>query len=114
MTTPEGRYHIVYNGEIYNYRDLRHELETKGYTFRSETDTEVLLRLYEAMGPAMLDRLNGMFAFAVWDDQQRTLFIGRDRLGVKPVYYADIPRRLLLCLGTESALCGWCSRQLRS
>ena len=89
MATPEGRYHIVYNGEIYNYRDLRHELETKGYTFRSETDTEVLLRLYEAMGPAMLDRLNGMFAFAVWDDQQRTLFIGRDRLGVKPVYYAE-------------------------
>src|SRR5687768_17240810 len=66
MTTPEGRYHIVYNGEIYNYRDLRDDLETKGYTFRSGTDTEVLLRLYEVMGPAMLDRLNGMFAFAVW------------------------------------------------
>lgn len=89
MTTPEGRYHIVYNGEIYNHRELRGFLESKGNTFRSETDTEVLLRLYELMGPAMLDRLNGMFAFAIWDHKSRALFLARDRLGVKPLYYAE-------------------------
>jgi asparagine synthase (glutamine-hydrolysing) len=89
MTTAEERYHIVYNGEIYNYRALRSSLEAKGYVFRSGTDTEVLLRLYEAFGPAMLERLNGMFAFAIWDRDTRELFVARDRLGVKPFYYAE-------------------------
>ena len=87
MGTPEGRYHIVYNGEVYNYRELRSALESRGYTFRSNTDTEVLLCLYMDEGPAMLDRLNGMFAFAIWDGQERRLFLARDRLGIKPLYY---------------------------
>src|SRR5262245_43208767 len=73
MQTPDGRYHIVYNGEVYNYRDLRAPLEQKGVTFQSNTDTEVLLQLYVHEGPAMLDRLNGMFAFAIWDNRDRTL-----------------------------------------
>lgn len=87
MHTAEGRYHIVYNGEIYNCLELRRRLETKGYTFRSRTDTEVVLHLYADEGPAMLTRLNGMFAIAIWDAQDRVLFLARDRLGVKPLYY---------------------------
>ena len=88
MSSPDGRYRIVYNGEVYNHRELRLELEAKGYVFRSRTDTEVVLYLYMAEGPAMLARLNGMFAFAVWDSRDRELFLVRDRLGVKPLYYA--------------------------
>src|SRR5918992_4454928 len=88
MSTADGRYHIVYNGEVYNSAELRHELERKGYSFRSRTDTEVVLNLYVDQGPKMLDRLNGMFAIAVWDAQERMLFLARDRLGVKPLYYA--------------------------
>lgn len=88
MSTPDGRYHIVHNGEVYNYRELREPLRAKGYTFRSNSDTEVLLNLFASEGPGMLDRLNGMFAFAVWDAQERSLFLARDRLGIKPIYYA--------------------------
>ena len=88
MVSEDGRYHIVYNGEIYNFRDIRPFLQGRGHRFRSDTDTEVLLNLYIEEGPAMLDRLNGMFAFAVWDARERTLFVGRDRLGIKPLYYA--------------------------
>jgi asparagine synthase (glutamine-hydrolysing) len=88
MSTPDGRYWITYNGEVYNYRDLRSALVVRGYTFRSNTDTEVLLCLYAVEGPTMLNRLNGMFAFAIWDSQERRLFLARDRLGIKPLYYA--------------------------
>ncbi|HMC82379.1 MAG TPA: asparagine synthase (glutamine-hydrolyzing) [Candidatus Polarisedimenticolia bacterium] len=88
MSTPDGRFWITYNGEIYNYRGLRPALEARGHVFRSNTDTEVLLTLYAEEGPAMLDRLNGMFAFAVWDSRERALFLCRDRLGIKPLYYA--------------------------
>jgi asparagine synthase (glutamine-hydrolysing) len=88
MSTPDGRFWIVYNGEIYNYRELRGPLESRGYRFRSNTDTEVLLNLFAAEGPAMLPRLNGMFAFAIWDTHERQLFVARDRLGEKPLFYA--------------------------
>ena len=87
MITPDGRYRIVYNGEVYNYRELRALLESRGVVFQSNTDTEVVLALYALEGPSMLDRLNGMFAIAIWDQQERELFLARDRLGVKPLYY---------------------------
>ena len=82
-----GRYQIVYNGEVFNYRELRTELEQAGYTFRSNSDTEVVLALYEKSGPPMLERLNGMFALAIWDTLERQLFLARDRVGIKPLYY---------------------------
>jgi asparagine synthase (glutamine-hydrolysing) len=88
MSTPDHRYWITYNGEVYNFHELRHFLEAKGYRFRSNTDTEVVLALYCYQGAKTLDRLNGMFAFAIWDNLERTLFLARDRLGVKPLYYS--------------------------
>jgi asparagine synthase (glutamine-hydrolysing) len=87
MSRAQGRYWITYNGEVYNYRELRDELQSRGYIFRSNSDTEVVLALYQDRGPAMLDRLNGMFAFAIWDAERRSLFVARDRLGIKPLYY---------------------------
>jgi asparagine synthase (glutamine-hydrolysing) len=83
---------IVFNGEIYNYRELRERLIADGYAFRSQTDTEVLLNLYMRDGAAMLDYLNGIFAFAIWDTRQDTLLLARDGVGVKPLYYAETPQ----------------------
>jgi len=81
------RYWITYNGEVYNFLELRSELETKGHRFRSQTDTEVVLAAYAEWGPACLTRFNGMWAFAIWDSQTRGLFLARDRFGVKPLYF---------------------------
>jgi asparagine synthase (glutamine-hydrolysing) len=85
----DGRYWITYNGELYNFRALRAELEREGFAFRTECDTEVLLAMYVRHGADMLLRLNGMFAFAIWDDERGELFLARDRLGVKPLYYSE-------------------------
>lgn len=87
MTDPTGRYTIIQNGESYNYIELREELKALGYKFTTQTDTEVLLNGYIAWGENVLDRLNGMFALAIYDKQEQTLFIARDRFGVKPLYY---------------------------
>lgn len=87
MTNEHGTLWIVYNGEIYNYLELRQQLIAQGHRFRSHSDTEVILHLYEAEGPACVQRLNGMFAFAIWDSRTRTLFAARDRFGIKPFYY---------------------------
>jgi asparagine synthase (glutamine-hydrolysing) len=95
MSSSDGRYRIVHNGEIYNRPDLRNELERAGNQLRTTTDTEVLLQLYAQHGAAMLDRLDGMFAFAIWDSQQRELFAARDRVGEKPFFYAEHEGRLL-------------------
>ena len=89
MATRDGRFVISYNGEIYNFGELRIELESLGHQFHSRTDTEVLLEGYAHWGIKVLDRLNGMFAFAVWDRVERTLLIARDRYGIKPVYYTQ-------------------------
>jgi asparagine synthase (glutamine-hydrolysing) len=87
MASEDGRLRIVFNGEIYNFQELRAELESCGHRFRSRTDTETILHLYQKLGPGCLDRLNGMFAFAIWDAAERTMFLARDRLGKKPLYY---------------------------
>jgi asparagine synthase (glutamine-hydrolysing) len=89
MVTPDGRYTIAYNGEIYNYRALRAELIDQGVAFASDSDTEVVLHLYARHGAGMLGKLRGMFALAIWDAQARTMFLARDPLGIKPLYYAD-------------------------
>jgi asparagine synthase (glutamine-hydrolysing) len=86
--SPDGRFAIVYNGEIFNYKEFYPELKAAGFKFRSTTDTEVLLYLFMKRGPEMLHSLNGMFAFAIWDAKEKSLFIARDRMGVKPLYYA--------------------------
>src|SRR6266849_7579442 len=87
MTNDRGDIVITYNGEIYNFLQLRAELETLGYKFQSKTDTEVVIHAYEEWGEACVDRFNGMFAFAIFDRTKQTLFLARDRLGVKPLYY---------------------------
>jgi asparagine synthase (glutamine-hydrolysing) len=84
----DGRYVLTFNGEIYNYRELRRELQAKGHVFRTETDTEVLLAAFAEWGEGCLARLNGMFAFALWDERERALLLVRDRLGIKPLYYS--------------------------
>ncbi|WP_428663418.1 asparagine synthase (glutamine-hydrolyzing) [Reyranella sp.] len=89
MHSADGTLTITFNGEIYNYRKLKAELEAKGLSFRSDSDTEVLLQLYADRGPAMVEALRGMFAFALWDSRTRRLLLVRDPLGIKPLYYAD-------------------------
>jgi asparagine synthase (glutamine-hydrolysing) len=87
MATEDGRFIISYNGEVYNFRELRIELEALGHQFHSRTDSEVVLRAYAQWGEKSLDRFNGMFAFAIWDKQRKELFLCRDRFGIKPLYY---------------------------
>ncbi len=84
----DRRFAIIFNGEIYNYLELREELIAKGHRFRTDSDTEVILEAYRAWGPASTSRLRGMFAYAIWDSRERTLFLARDRVGIKPLYYA--------------------------
>lgn len=90
MLSDDGRYALTFNGEIYNYLDLRRELLAKGHRFRTDSDTEVLLAAFREWGENCLPRLNGMFAFAVWDTLERTLTLARDRAGIKPLYYARV------------------------
>lgn len=89
MANAAERLIVTFNGEIYNHQALRKDLQAKGYVFRSNSDTEVLLHLYDAKGEAMVNDLRGMFAFAIWDAQRQRLFLARDPYGIKPLYYAD-------------------------
>ncbi len=91
MSTPDGRFVLAYNGETYNYRELRTELEASGRTFLTESDTEVVLQAYAAWGAAAFGRLNGMFAIAVWDRSEQTLTLARDEFGIKPLHLSPVP-----------------------
>jgi asparagine synthase (glutamine-hydrolysing) len=94
MSNEDGRIWVAYNGEIYNFPELRRELVEDGHTFRSKTDTEILVHLWEKHGPDMAKRLNGIFAFTIWDSNSQELFVFRDRLGIKPLYYSQVGDRL--------------------
>ncbi len=91
ITNEDGTVWVVFNGEIYNHHQLRHELAQRGHRFRTNCDTEVLVHLYEEYGSSGVTRLRGMFAFAIWDSGRKRLFLGRDRFGKKPLYYATLP-----------------------
>lgn len=91
MASQEGRYHIVYNGEVYNYRELRKELKQSGLIFNTQSDTEVVLQAYIHWGEKCLNKFNGMFAFGIWDNKRNELFLARDRFGQKPLYYYKEP-----------------------
>lgn len=99
MSSQAGRYHIIFNGEIYNYADLREELVRDGETMNSHSDTEVILKMYERYGPDCVREFEGMFAFAIWDEQERSCFVARGPLGVKPLYYYQ--RDGLFVFGSE-------------
>ena len=104
MCNEDGTVWIVYNGEVYNFPELREELEAKGHQFSSRTDTEVIVHLYEELGPECVQRLNGMYAFAILDLRNRNLFLARDPIGVKPLYYCALPECFLFGSEIKSIL----------
>lgn len=91
MSYAGGRYHMTFNGEVYNFIEIREELEKKGHTFRGNSDSEVVLASFSEWGEKCVERFNGMWTFAVWDNEKQALFLSRDRFGVKPLFYAELP-----------------------
>jgi asparagine synthase (glutamine-hydrolysing) len=106
LMSREGDLALVFNGEIYNYAELRQELMAGGETFHTTSDTEVVLRMYRRSGAAMLPRLRGMFAFAIWDERTRTLFLARDPYGIKPLYYSNDGRTFRLASQVKALVAG--------
>lgn len=105
MSNEDGTVWITFNGEIYNFREIRRDLETRGHKFRSSTDTEVVIHAYEEWGTDCVQRFNGMFAFGLWDEPGRRLWLVRDRLGEKPLFYCHLPGRLLFGSEIKAILC---------
>ncbi|HOC32105.1 MAG TPA: asparagine synthase (glutamine-hydrolyzing), partial [Armatimonadota bacterium] len=105
LSNEDGTVWIVFNGEIYNYRDLRLELQALGHRFKTKTDTEVIVHAYEQWGMDSFPRLNGMYAFALWDGKTQTLILARDPYGVKPLYYWDNGKSLLFASEIKAILC---------
>lgn len=114
MRSVDGRFVLVYNGEIYNFAELRQELESRhGIRFQSDSDTEVLLQGFAVWGPAVLTRLNGMFAFALFDRHEEKLYLARDRIGVKPLYWARVGSAILFASEMKALLaCEEVSKEL--
>src|SRR6185503_6280233 len=106
MTNEDGTLQLVFNGEIYNYKSLRERLLKKGHIFKSHSDTEVLLHLYEEMGEEMVHELRGMFAFALWDEKIKSLLLARDPYGIKPLYYADDGKTVRAASQVKALLAG--------
>jgi len=104
MSNEDGSVWLTYNGEIYNFPELRQSLQARGHHFRSHTDTEAIIHLWEEKGPQMLDDLRGMFAIALWDDRCQTLFLARDRVGKKPLFYAELPGRIVFASEIKAIL----------
>jgi asparagine synthase (glutamine-hydrolysing) len=104
LSNEDGTVWIVFNGEIYNFQELRTFLLSKGHTFKTHTDTEVIVHLYEELGPGCLEKLRGMFAFAIWDERAKTLFLARDRVGIKPLYYCATGRSLVFASEIKAIL----------
>jgi asparagine synthase (glutamine-hydrolysing) len=104
LTNEDGSVWVVFNGEIYNFPLLRRRLEQRGHQFKTNTDTEVIVHLYEDYGADLVDHLRGMFTFAVWDERRKQLLLGRDRLGIKPLYYANLGGRLIFASELKSIL----------
>jgi asparagine synthase (glutamine-hydrolysing) len=104
MCDIDKKYHIVFNGEIYNFQEIKDELFKLGYHFKTKSDTEVILNAYAQWGPACLSKFNGMFAIALWDVKQQTLFLARDRFGKKPLYYTHTPDNKLIFASELSAI----------
>jgi asparagine synthase (glutamine-hydrolysing) len=104
MSNRDGSVHIVYNGEVYNFHELRAELQSEGYAFRTRSDTEVILYLYERIGPRFVERLTGMFALAIWDARQQMLVLARDRIGIKPLYYHVGPGHIVFASEMKALL----------
>jgi asparagine synthase (glutamine-hydrolysing) len=104
ISNEDGTVWVVFNGEIYNFQPLRAELEARGHRFATTTDTEVIVHLYEEMGPSCVERLNGMFAIALWDERRQLLVLARDRFGKKPLYYADVRGSLLFASELKSLI----------
>src|SRR5690349_1208149 len=104
MSNADASVWITYNGEVYNFRELRAQLEARGCVFTTRSDTEVVLRAYEVFGDACVEHLRGMFAFAIWDRARQRLFLARDRLGIKPLYYAATDDELLFASEIKAIL----------
>src|SRR5256712_7571379 len=106
MCNEDGSVWIVFNGEIYNHGALRPWLEARGHRYRTRSDTETIVHLYEEEGERCVERLQGMFAFAVWDRARQRLLLARDRLGIKPLYYAHTDRELIFASEIKAILAG--------
>lgn len=112
MQDPTGRYTITFNGEIYNYIELKAELQKKGIQFRTASDTEVLIQLYAYYGNACLRHIDGMFAFAIWDEKEQTLFAARDRFGEKPFFYSQFKNRLYFGSEMKTLFASGCTKEV--